>query len=355
MNMNGTIRIWLGVSVMPMRLFVLGLVIFAVAAGYAVDNSARKEPRRITRQVLEDKIRGGWAGQMIGVSYGAPTEFRSEGKIIEGNLPWTPDRVSNAITQDDLYVDMTLAETMERLGLNATTEQYGEAFKDSKYSLWHANAGARRLLNRGIKAPLSGNPKYNLHANDIDFQIESDFIGLMTPGLPRESNKYCDRVGRVMNYGDGLYGGMFVCGMYSAAFFETDPRTVIQQGLACMPAESAYAKAIGDVLEWSTKYPQDWKKTWQLIEQKWDKDDPCPDGALLPFNIDAKLNGTYIALGLLYGQGDFAKTMEISTRAGQDSDCNPSNAAGILGTMLGYEAIPELWKAGIPASSRHQV
>ena len=128
MNMNGTIRIWLGVSVMPIRLLVLGLVIFAVAAGYAVDNSARKEPRRITRQVLEDKIRGGWAGQMIGVSYGAPTEFRSEGKIIEGNLPWTPDRVSNAITQDDLYVDMTLAETMERLGLDATTEQYGEAF-----------------------------------------------------------------------------------------------------------------------------------------------------------------------------------------------------------------------------------
>src|SRR5262249_21965454 len=56
----------------------------------------------------------------------------------------------------------------------------------------------------------------------------------------------------------------------------------------------------------------------------------------------------YIALGLLYGQGDFAKTLEVTTRAGQDSDCNPSNAAGILGTILGYSAIPENWKAGIP-------
>jgi ADP-ribosylglycohydrolase len=333
---------------MRARLFIFGLTIIAVVASYAVDNTNKREPRRIGRQALEDKIRGGWAGQMIGVSYGAPTEFRSNGKIIEGNLPWTPSRVSNAIQQDDLYVDMTLAETMERLGLDATTEQYGEAFKDSKYSLWHANAGARRLLNHGVKAPLSGDPKYNLHADDIDFQIEADFIGLMTPGLPQESNKYCDRVGRVMNYGDGLYGGMFVCGMYSAAFFEKDPRKVVQQGLACMPAESAYAKAIRDVLEWSTKYPQDWKETWHLIEQKWDKDDPCPDGALLPFNIDAKLNGAYIALGLLYGRGNFAKTLEVTTRAGQDSDCNPSNAAGILGTMLGYAAIPEDWRAGIP-------
>lgn len=81
----------------------------------------------------------------------------------------------------------------------------------------------------------------------------------------------------------------------------------------------------------------------------WDKEDPCPDGALRPFNIDARLNGAYIALGLLYGKGDFAQTLEITTRAGQDSDCNPSNAAGVLETMLGYAAISDVWKSGIPA------
>jgi hypothetical protein len=84
-----------------------------------------------------------------------------------------------------------------------------------------------------------------------------------------------------------------------------------------------------------------------LVEEKWNKRDPCPAGALSSFNIDAKLNGAYIALGLLYGKEDFVKTIEIATRAGQDSDCNPSNAAGILGVMLGYEAIPMGWKAGI--------
>jgi hypothetical protein len=303
--------------------------------------------RRISRADLEDKIRGGWAGQMIGVSYGAPTEFRSNGKINEAEIKWEPGMVENAIHQDDLYVEMTFAKVMDTVGLRATSAQYGAMFKDSKYQLWHANAAARRALNQGIHAPWSGHPRYNIHANDIDFQIEADFIGLMCPGLPRASNHYCDRVGRVMNYGDGLYGGMFVCGCYAAAFFENDPRQVVEAGLACIPPKSSYALLIRDLLDWSAQHPNDWRKVWQLVEDKWDKNDPCPDGALAPFNIDAKLNGGCVAIGLLFGQRDFLKTMEIATRCGQDSDCNPSSAAGILGVMLGYQRIPDICKSGI--------
>jgi hypothetical protein len=329
-------------SLSPVCVVLLASVLVSVA-------HAKTELRHISRAALEDKIRGGWAGQMIGVSYGAPTEFKSNAKILEGELVWKDGMIENTIHQDDLYVEMTFAKVMDALGLDATTEDYGEAFRTSQYHLWHANAGARRALNQGIKAPWSGHPKYNIHANDIDFQIEADFIGLMAPGLPRVSNRFCDRVGRVMNYGDGLYGGMFVCGMYSAAYFETDPRRVVEAGLACIPAKSEYGMLIRDLLDWSAQYPNDWRKVWQLVEDKWNRDDPCPDGALAAFNIDAKLNGAYIAFGLLFGGGDFLKTMEISTRCGQDSDCNPSSAAGVLGVMLGYARIPETFRAGIPA------
>ncbi len=347
-----------------LRYVLIGLIVVLFTPVSVVPTRGNRKPmRHMTRQLLEDKIRGGWAGQMIGVSFGAPTEFRSNGKIIEGKLPWgyksdgeetegqklwSLEAVSNAIDQDDLYVEMTFADVMDRFGLDATTDQYGEAFKNSKYSLWHANAAARRLLNNGVKAAWSGHPKYNIHANDIDFQIESDFIGLMTPGLPQEAARYCDRVGRVMNYGDGLYGGMFITGMYAAAFFEDDVRKVVEQGVGCIPARSGYAQLIRDVLDWSARYPDDWKKAWQLLEEKWDKDDVCPGGALAPFNIDAKLNGGYVALGLLYGKGNFTRTIEIATRCGQDSDCNPSSAGGILGVVLGYSKIPHGWKAGIP-------
>jgi hypothetical protein len=334
---------------MTTRIVVFALAIGLLACTGTAPAQDGRGTRRLSRADLENRIRGGWAGQMIGVSYGAPTEFRSNHRMIEWPITWRPDQISNAIDQDDLYVEMTFAAVLDTVGLDATTEQFGEMFKDSKYNLWHANAAARRLLNNGIKAPLSGDPRYNAHANDIDFQIESDFIGLMTPGLPQLANAYADRVGRVMNYGDGLYGGMFFSGMYAAAFFEKDPRTVVEMGLRSIPAESGYAKVIQDVLTWSREEPSDWEATWRKITDKWDRDDPCPDGALDAFNIDARLNGAFVALGLLYGKGDMAKTLEVSARAGQDSDCNPSSAAGILGVMLGYDAIPNEWKSGIAA------
>jgi hypothetical protein len=281
---------------------------------------------------------------MIGVSYGAPTEFKALGTILEGEIQG--DDLSNAIHQDDLYVEMTFAQVMDTVGLDATTADYGEAFKHTNYSLWHANAAARRNLNRGIPAPLSGHPTYNLHADDIDFQIEADFIGIMCPGLPQVSNSYCDGVGRVMNYGDGLYGGMFVCGMYTAAYFESDPRKVVEAGLACIPAESPYAQVISDVLEWSAN-ENDWRQVWQKTEEKWDRHDVCPDGAHNAFNIDAKINGAYIAIGLIYGRRDWQPTMEIATRCGQDSDCNPASALGVLGAMLGYDALPDKDKQAV--------
>jgi hypothetical protein len=293
---------------------------------------------------LEDKIRGGWAGQMIGVSFGAPTEFRFQGQIIpEEALPeWRPGMVRNALDQDDLYVDMTFAAVLDEKGLDATTDDFGAMFRNAKYHLWHANLAARRALRRGT-------PAYNAHANDIDFQIEADFIGLMSPGLPQASNDLCLRAGRVMNYGDGILGGVFVSGMYSAAFFESDPRRIVEAGWATMPPESPYAQVIHDVLEWSRQFPEDWTRVWRLVNEKWDSREPCPAGALQPFNIDAKLNGAYVALGLLYGGGDFRKTMVIATRAGQDSDCNPASAAGVLGVVLGFEGIPDEYKSGIAA------
>ena len=321
-----------------------------VAVGW---HGCRSEPsgfEAISLAELEDRIAGGWAGQMIGVSYGLPTEFRFNNQIIpEDKVPeWRPEMVAEALDNDDLYVDMTFAAVLDQKGLDATTDDFGAMFKDSGYRLWHANLAARRALRRGVPATLSGTPEYNAHANDIDFQIEADFIGLMAPGLPQASNDICWRVGRVMNHGDGIYGGMFSSAMYSAAFFESDPEAIVRAGLAAIPAESPYAQVITDTLAWHEQYPDDWTQAWQMLEEKWNGREACPKGSIEPFNIDAKLNGAYIALGLLYGELDFAKTMEIAMRAGQDSDCNPASAAGILGVMLGYEAIPEQWKSGIP-------
>ncbi len=83
------------------------------------------------------------------------------------------------------------------------------------------------------------------------------------------------------------------------------------------------------------------------VQKRWADDDGCPEGVFVPFNIDAKVNAAYVVIGLLYGEGDFTRSLEITTRCGQDADCNPSTVAGVLGTVIGYDKIPAYWKLGL--------
>jgi hypothetical protein len=319
--------------------------------GMVVVSAGAAEYTSLSKADFLDKCRGAWAGQMIGVCYGAPYEFNFNGMIIPEPLqPWKPDRIAGAIAQDDIYVEMTFLEAIEEHGIYITPIQAGQVFAESEYLLWHANHYGRENIRRGVMPPLSGHPAYNVHADDIDFQIEADLLGILCPQLPQESTRLCEVFGSLMNYGDGIYGGMFVAGMYAYAYGHadtTDVHSVVLRGLDCIPEQSEYAACIRDVIRWHDEHRDDWQATWQLIEDKWQDDRDCAPGDLV--NIDAKLNGAYIVMGLLYGEGDIAKTLEVSTRCGQDADCNPSNAVGVLGCMMGYKALDEKWTSGISA------
>ncbi len=308
----------------------------------------------ISKQQLQDKIKGGWAGQTIGVTFGGPYEFRYQGTFIgdyqsllwyDGYLKKT--MLDNPGLYDDLYMDLTFVDVFEKYGLNAPVDSFANAFARAGYMLWHANQAGRYNILNGIPAPLSGQWKNNPHADCIDYQIEADFAGLMSPGMPNTSAAIGDKIGHIMNYGDGWYGGIYVGAMYSLAFSYKDIRSIVKDALKTIPPQSEFYQCISDVMAWHKQYPSDWKQTWLEVQKKWANDVGCPDGVFLPFNIDAKVNAAYVVIGLLYGNGDFTKTLEISTRCGQDADCNPSSAAGILGALIGYERIPAYWKQGL--------
>ena len=86
--------------------------------------------------------------------------------------------------------------------------------------------------------------------------------------MPNLAIELGEKFGRLMNYGDGLYGGQFVGGMYAEAFFETDVHKIIDAGLACIPAGTQFDECIRDVIKWHKVNPGDWQKTWELIEAK---------------------------------------------------------------------------------------
>jgi len=247
-------------------------------------------------------------------------------------------------------MDLTFVGVIDKLGIDAPTDSFAVAFANAGYSLWHANQAARYNILHGIMPPMSGHWHNNPHADDIDYQIESDFAGLMSPAMPDAASHISDRIGHIMNYGDGWYGGVYVGAMYALAFTSDNIPYIVEEALKAIPDKSRFHRTIQSIIDGWKKYPQDWKKTWQECEKSWSNEPGCPDGVFLPFDIDASINAAYIVLGLLYGEGDFAKTLEISTRAGQDSDCNPSSAGGILGVIKGYDALPADW-----LKSLHQI
>lgn len=304
----------------------------------------------ISKEKLMDKIKGGWAGQTIGCTYGGPTEFKYNGTMIQeyvpivwpdGYIKWWYENVPGLY--DDVYMDLTFVDVFDRLGLDAPVDSFAMAFATAGYTLWHANQSARYNILQGIMPPASGHWLNNPHADDLDYQIEADYAGLMSPGMPNTASEISDKIGHIMNYGDGWYGGVYVGAMYSLSFISDDIEFIVTEALKTIPEQSTYYKCMSDVIRWHKEYPDDWKRTWLECEKKWSSDIGCPDGVFVPFNIDAVINSAYILIGLLYGEGDFYKTLDISTRCGQDSDCNPASAGGILGTILGYSHIPEYW------------
>jgi hypothetical protein len=308
----------------------------------------------LTMEQLENKMKGGWAGQTIGVTFGGPYEFRFQGSFIGDYQPllWYNGYLREAMLNnpglyDDLYMDLTFVDVFERYGLDAPVDSFATAFAHAGYSLWHANQAARYNILQGIRPPLSGYWKNNPHADCIDYQIESDFAGLMSPGMPNTASAISGKIGHIMNYGDGWYGGVFIGAMYALAFTTDNIHDIIAGGLKTIPQQSEFYQCINDAIGWHQKYPNDWKQTWLEIQKKWANDIGCPDGVFAPFNIDAKVNAAYVVTGLLYGDKDFTKTLEIATRCGQDADCNPSTAGGILGAVLGYDQIPDYWKMGL--------
>lgn len=314
----------------------------------------------ISAKRVSDAIAGGWLGQAVGAAWGGPVEFNFNGRIVpRKRMPRYRTRYTNRFNfgrgfgakgaADDIYMEIPLMEALRLYGLGADWAQLGQPFAATRFKLFFANQQARENLRAGILPPASGGPAYNLHSPDIDFQIESDFIGMATPGQPGAAAELAWRLGHIMNYGDGVYGGVMVSAMHAAAFGAKNIEEVVAAGQAAVPEGTKYRRMIDDVIAWHRLYPRNWRAAWHLLESNWDFPDhphPSTPELILPpgFDINATLNGAYVLLGLLYGRGNFARTIQITIQAGQDSDSNANNAGSVVGTWLGRKRIPKRYK-----------
>lgn len=321
------------------------------AASFAILGCS-EEKAELSKSELADKIKGGWAGQIIGCTYGGPTEWKYQHRTMPDSekIKWDENRpITSTIfggLYDDLYLDVTFMDVFERFGFDAPLVEFHRAVGESSYNLWAANRAARFAWLDGFQRGEPTSWKVNPTYNDIDFQIEADYAGLMAPAMPNVAVKFAEAAGRAINSNDGLYCGAYVAAMYSLAFATNDMERVVVEAMKVLPAESRMRKIASDVVKWHGENPNDWKYAWQKIEDNYVRKHDFNYGA---FAIHAPYNCAYILVGLLYGGGDFEKTMEIAMRCGLDSDCNPASACGILGASMGYSKIPAKFKKRLEA------
>ena len=343
-----------------MRKYVLYLLVLTAGCK---PGSREREPvtkqefRVISREQLMDKIKGAWVAQTVGVTFGAPIEFNYNATFVRDNQKIDFNDSSMYVefrdrpgTYDDVYMDLTFMKLVDEKGVDAPAKEFAEAFAHKDYKLWFANQTARYNVLNGLEPPASGYWLNNPCADDIDFQIESDFAGLMFPGMVNSAVGLCDKVGHIMNYGDGWYGGVFVASTYALALVAdstADIEQIIREALGVIPPESKFSQCLNDVIKWHTEDPVDWKATWFKTIRKWGVDIGSPLGVFRPFDIDAKINAAWVVMGLLYGNGDFTRTFQVAVRCGDDADCNPGTAGGILAAIKGYHSIPAYWTAGL--------
>lgn len=304
-------------------------------------------------QDYDIRVYAGWLGKCIGVRFGAPVEGWSYQKIkdtlgeVTDYLPLPPGKLFKP--DDDTSWPMLLVRALADYGPEVTAEQIGEIWlnylADQRSTLWWGGYGvstehtAYTNLRNGVPAPLSGSIAMNGAdlAEQIGGQIFSDIWGLVAPNNPQLAADFASRAASVSHDRNGIFGGMFVAGLVSAAFSECDPRKLVEVGLSLIPAESEYARVVTAVVEFHHQHPDDWHAAYQFIHANFGYDRYPGEVHIIP-------NAGIVTMALLYGGGDFSRTIQIANMGGWDTDCNVGNVGAIIGVAVGLDGIEGKWR-----------
>ena len=307
-----------------------------------------------------ERVYAGVLGKIIGVYLGRPFEGWTYESIVEklGEISYyVHDRlgVPLVVTDDDIAGTFTFLRALPDHGnsLDLTPEQIGETWLnyliEKRTILWWGGLGnstehtAYLRLKQGIPAPRSGSIATNgpIVAQQIGAQIFIDGWAMVAPGNPGLAASLARRAGSVSHDGEAIYAAQVIAAMEAQAFVESDIDQLIDAGLAQIPAGSLVARMIADLRRWRAA-DRDWRVTRQRIVEQYGYKDFVGGCHVIP-------NHALVLLGLLYGDGDFQKSLMICNTSGWDTDCNSGNLGCLMGIrngLAGFTGGPD-WRGPV--------
>ena len=287
---------------------------------------------KIPAEQTIDKIRGGLLGQNLGVLNGLPYEFKfiERPGDVSGYLPSLPQ---GAWTDDDTDFEWVYIFQMQQTGqLMIPYPEVAQLWRERiNKRIWSANRFARHLMDIGIEPPLTGYTAFNPWAAfNLSGQFLCETFALLAPGMPQTASRMGLHYTQVAIGQEPAQSTQFFCSMIATAFVEDNIREIILSGVAALDENSIIRTIVHDVTGWHQQFPDDWRKTWARIHEKYQQK------TWIESYNGYRLNTAAVVASLLYGGGDFANTIQYAINFGWDADCNAATAGTILGVMKGY-------------------
>ncbi|MFM9277625.1 ADP-ribosylglycohydrolase family protein [Paenibacillus jiagnxiensis] len=303
-----------------------------------------------------ERVYAGWLGKVIGVRHGANIENWTYERIERafGEITDYLYDFKNFAADDDINGPLFFMNTLADLPLNqkVTAEDMGRVWlnyiADGHGFFWWGGYGistehtAYLNLKHGMTAPQSGSQEQNSQAvaEQIGGQIFSDIWGFLAPGDTEAAADLAEKMSSVSHDRNGIYGGRFVAACCAAAFESSSVKEVIQRALTAIPEDSSYSEVVKDIIRFHNEHPQDWRACLRYIQSHYGYDRYPGICHIIP-------NTAVVVLGLLYGEGDFSDSINITNMCGWDTDCNVGNVGAIVGVLTGLTGIGEQWTTPI--------
>jgi hypothetical protein len=325
-------------------------------------NVVNARERAISEELFHDKISAFWLGQLVGNYYGLPFEnnyidepvpflvdrvytFKDDESINlnrddwRGYIPIFMDAVEGAFADDDTDIEFVTLIAVEKYGLDITYPEITEMWKRHiNRRIWVANRTARSLMGKGLLPPETGSKENNRNWFQIDPQLVNEIWSAFYPGMTEKAAERALWGARITNDDWGTHPTIAYGVMISAAFFENDVEILVQMAIDAVPDEGPFAEGMRDVVKWH-KENEDWRDTRRMIHDKYYRYRKGSYEA--PVSVVSSLNnGLCGIMAILYGEGDFMRTVGIAVSAGYDCDNQAATCAGLIGVMHGTKCLP---------------
>ena len=299
----------------------------------------------------KDKVLGCLYGKNIGGTLGAPFEcYRG---VHDVNF-YTQD-TSKPIPNDDVDLQLVWLRAVEMEGKKLDAQVLAEYWSTYISASLAEYGTGKNNFRMGIRPPLSGHLR-NRNRDSNGAWIRTEIWACLAAGHPDVAARFALEDAMVDHSGEGVYSAVFLAAMQSAAFVESDTMKLIEIGLSYIPEDCGITKGVRTVIECYGK-GMDWKQARKVLFRTvpgsfgmmggyFEGQTPEEDVPVGENGYDAPSNVGIIILGLLYGEGDFARSICLATDCGEDTDCTAGTLAALLGIVLGKKKLPEKWVKG---------